>query len=57
MLVNAGASSVDAPYDGGTSMGSNGTVGGTQPGGTSVGEISVILFVLSAFDIGINRVL
>ena len=51
MLVNATSSSLGTPCDGSAVMGANGTVGGAEPSSISIGEISVLLFVLSMFDI------
>ena len=51
ILVNGSVSSVDSPFDGGTSIGANGIVGSVEPSGTSVGDVSVLMFVLSMFDV------
>ena len=51
MLFNGSVSSVDSPWDSGTRLGANDTVGDTGTGSTSVREISVLMFALSIFDV------
>ena len=51
MLDNGSLSSDEATCDGGTILRANYEVGGTEPGNTSVGGISVMLFALSMFDV------
>ena len=51
VLVNGTESSLGTPCDGIATMGDNGTVCGAEPSSTSIGEIIVLLFVLSMFYI------